>query len=63
MNPKFKEVSELETRIDRAKEILKFIIGKCEDEGIHDNDLERIYKVLDSGAKCAGMYKTKELGG
>jgi len=57
MNP---AVSELEIRVDRAKEILEFIMGKYEGPTRFEHDIKRVYNVLAHGAKYARMYRTKK---
>lgn len=61
MNPKFKAVSELECRNERAKEILKFIMERNAEEGINDQDLRRVYKALE-GVRYAKMYRRRHGG-
>ena len=58
--PKFKAGSELQTRTDRAKEILEFILGKYEGPTRFEHDIRRVYNVLAHGAKYARMYRTKK---
>ena len=58
MIPEHRVASELECRVERAKEILEFILKHR--IVILRDDFKRIYNVLAHGAKYARMYRTKK---
>lgn len=57
---KFVAIQELERRTERALEILEFIMKSDAAEGVHDNDLKRVYRALKNGARYEGMYRSKK---
>lgn len=52
-----RKISAPEHRIARAKEILRFIMARNAKEGVRDNDIRRIYKVLENGTRYERIYR------